>query len=68
MMIKKTLKLSGLHCASCCLVIEGELEDIGVQSKCDFVKQTAEVEYNPAEIDDKKIARTIEKQGYKVIL
>ncbi len=66
-MVKKTLKLSGLHCASCCMVIEGELEDIGVKSKCDFVKQAAEVEYDPAVTSDKKITQTIEKQGYKVI-
>jgi copper chaperone CopZ len=50
------------------MVIEGELEDIGVKSKCDFVKQAAEVEYDPDVISDRKITQTIEKQGYKVII
>jgi copper chaperone CopZ len=49
------------------MVIEGELEDIGVKSRCDFVKQAAEVEYDPTAVSDKKIVQTIEKQGYKVV-
>jgi copper chaperone CopZ len=66
-MIKKTFKLSGMHCTSCCLVIEGELEDRGVVARCDFVKQVVEVEYEPSRISEKAIVQTIEKQGYKIV-
>lgn len=67
-MIKKTFKLSGLHCTSCSMVVEGELEDqLGVKAACNYAKQMVEVEYDPAKITDKKITEMIEKQGYKVV-
>ncbi len=66
-MAKKIFKLAGLHCTSCSMVIEGELEDVGVGAKCDYVKQVVEVEYDLGKIDDQKIVELIEKQGYKVI-
>lgn len=56
-----------MHCASCSLVIEGELEDIGVKARANYAKQIVEVEYNSQEIEHDLIVKTIEKQGYKVI-
>ncbi|HJZ05956.1 hypothetical protein A2634_01385 [Candidatus Amesbacteria bacterium RIFCSPHIGHO2_01_FULL_48_32] len=64
-MTKKIYKLSGMHCTSCAMVIEGELEDqLGVRAACDWIKQIVEVE---GEVDDKKIRQIIEAQGYRVV-
>lgn len=66
-MTKKTYKISGMHCASCSLVIEGELEDIGVKAKANYAKQTVEVEFDVQKIKDEQIVKTIEEQGYQVV-
>lgn len=66
-MIKKTFKLSGLHCTSCSLVIEGEVEDLGAKADCDFLKQEVKVEYDPKKLSEKQIVEAIEKQGYRVV-
>jgi len=64
-MTKKIYKLSGMHCTSCAMVIEGELEDqLGVRAACDWIKQIVEVE---GEIDDVKVRQIIEAQGYRVV-
>lgn len=65
-MVKKILKLNGMHCTSCSLVIEGELEDVGVRAKANYAKQLVEVEFDPNQITEKEIVTTIEKQGYTV--
>ena len=63
--MKKTYKLSGLHCTSCAMVIEGELEDnLGVRVACNWAKQVVEIE---GESDHEAIVRIIEGQGYRVI-
>ena len=66
-MNKKTFKLSGMHCSSCSLIIEGELEDIGVVAKANYAKQMVDVEYDTSKITEDLIVETIEKQGYKVV-
>ena len=64
-MTKKIYKLSGMHCTSCAMVIEGELEDnLGVRAACDWIKQIVEVE---GEVDEGKIRQIIEAQGYRVV-
>jgi copper chaperone CopZ len=65
--VKKTFKISGMHCASCAFMIEGELEDRGIKARCDFVRETVEVEYEQTKTDDSQIIEMIEKQGYKVV-
>jgi len=65
-MIKKTLKLSGMHCVSCSLLIEGELEDIGVAAKANYAKQLVDCTYDEKKVDVKKIREVIEKLGYRV--
>ena len=64
-MTKKIYKLSGLHCTSCSMVIEGELEDqLGVRAACNYARQVVEIE---GEADHEAIVRIIEAQGYKVV-
>lgn len=64
-MSKKIFKLSGLHCVSCATNIEWELEDKGLVAKCNYAKQTLEVEIG-SENKDQVIKETVEKLGYKV--
>ena len=63
-MTKKIYKLSGLHCSSCAMVIEGELEDqLGVEAACNWARQVVEID---GEAEHEAIVRIIEGQGYKV--
>ena len=67
-MTKKTFKLSGLHCTSCSMLIEGELEDqLGVKAACNYARQVLEVEFDPGRVTDEHIVEVVEKQGYKVM-
>ena len=65
-MIKKKFKISGMHCTSCAMNIDGELEDTdGVkQANTNYAKSQLEVEFDESKITDKKIIEIIEKTGY----
>jgi P-type Cu+ transporter len=65
-MIKKKFKISGMHCTSCAMNIDGELEDTeGVKSaSTNFAKGVVEVEYDSEKLDDKKIISAIKTAGY----
>jgi copper chaperone CopZ len=64
-----TLKLSGLHCSSCSLNIDSELEDLpGVLStKTSYAKQETTITYDPAQVDPAKFNEVIESLGYKIV-
>jgi copper chaperone CopZ len=66
-MIKKLYKLSGLHCTACSLLIEGEIEDLGVSAECSYARQEVKVEFDPKKVSEKQIIEAIEKQGYEVV-
>lgn len=66
-MVKKTFKLAGMHCSSCAILIEGDLEDKGVKAACSFAKQVVEVEFDPGEINEEEIKKTIKGTGYQVV-
>lgn len=65
-MIKKRFKINGMHCSSCAMNIDGELEDAeGVkEAKTSFAKQAVEVIYDPSKLNDKKVAEIIKNVGY----
>ena len=65
-MIQKRLTISGMHCASCSLLIEGELMDIGVDAICNFVKGYVDVAFDEGKNSEKEIAEVITRLGYKV--
>ena len=69
-MIKKVFKIEGMHCASCAMKIDGELEDTaGVKDvRTNYAKQLTEVEYDESLIDEGKVAEVIKKAGYSVVL
>lgn len=66
-MIKKQLfKISGMHCTSCAMSIDGDLEDTkGVKSaKTSYAKQECEVEFEEEVITIEKILKVVDKTGY----
>lgn len=64
-MSMKTIKLNifGMHCTSCAMNIDGELEDIeGVkESKTNYAKQVTEVTFDPEKISVEKMILVIRK-------
>ena len=67
--IKKKFKIEGMHCTSCAMTIDFDLEDLeGVKSaKTSYLKQETEVEFED-KVGIQKIIETIEKAGYKASL
>lgn len=64
-MVKKVLKISGMHCSSCALNVEWALEDLGAKAKCDYARQEVAVEY-PENVDEQALREAIKKEGYQV--
>ena len=63
------LKLDGLHCISCSLNIDGELEDLsGVLSAAtSYAKQETVITYDPSLAKPTQFMTAIKKLGYKVL-
>lgn len=59
-------KITGMHCASCAMNIDGELEDSGkvVSASTNYAKAETVVEFDPAIISEAEIIETIKKVGY----
>jgi len=66
-MIKKNLKIYGMHCASCSAVIEGALKkEKGILSvNVNLASEKAYLEFDSAEISIAQIQKIIEKLGYR---
>ncbi len=65
-MKKKTYTVEGMHCTSCAMVIESDLEDIGVKATCSYAKQSLEVEFDETKNSEKQIHDVVKKSGYIV--
>ena len=64
---KILLKITGMHCTSCAMNIDGDLEDFvkGVKSaKTNYAKGQTEVEFEE-EVKVEQIIAQIEETGYK---
>jgi P-type Cu+ transporter len=66
-MKKVKLKIEGMHCTSCAMNIDFDLEDLdGVKaSKTSYAKQETEVEFDEGKLDTKILVETIKKTGYQ---
>lgn len=55
-----------MHCTSCAMTIDGDLEDTGKvkSSKTNYAKAQTEVEFDPEKITEKEILGVIKKAGY----
>lgn len=67
--IKTKLKIEGMHCTSCSMVIDMDLEDLpGVcNCKTSYAKAETEVEYDPEKVTEEQILQTIKKSGYEAV-
>lgn len=65
-MIKQKLKIGGMHCTSCSMNIDMDLEELeGVKkAHTSYAKQETEVEFDPEKISIDKVMETIKKTGY----
>jgi len=64
--MKKKFKILDMHCSSCALTIDMDLEDLdGVKkSQTSYAKAELEVEFDPEKVSDELILGTIKKSGY----
>ena len=64
--VKKKFKIDGMHCTSCAMNIDFDLEYLeGVKSsKTSYAKQETEVEYNEDQIEFQQVIDQIKKAGY----
>ena len=65
--VKKKLKIEGMHCTSCAMNIDFDLEDLkGVKkAQTSYAKQETEVEFDEEEVKLEQVLLTIQKTGYK---
>lgn len=65
-MITKTFAISGMHCSSCAMNIDGELEDTtGVEkATTNYASQKTTVTFDETKITEKDIANIIKNLGY----
>lgn len=68
--IKKKFKIVDMHCSSCALTIDMDLEDLdGVtRVQTSYAKSECEVEFDTEKLEEKKILETIKKSGYTATL
>lgn len=64
--VKKKLEIDGMHCTSCAMSIDFDLEDLdGIKSaKTSYAKQECEVEFDEEKVKETIIIETIKKTGY----
>ena len=64
--VKKKLKIEGMHCSSCAMSIDMDLEDLaGIKSATtSYAKQTCEVEFEES-VRIEQIIGQIKKTGYQ---
>ncbi len=65
-MTKKSYHVLNMHCTSCPLIIESDLEDIGVKSSCSYTRGTLDVEYNESLVSGEKIREVVRASGYEL--
>jgi copper chaperone CopZ len=66
MKTKKIYKIDGMHCPSCAMLIEGELEDRGVAGQCSYAKQIVEVEQDTEKNLDTVVEEAVKAAGYSL--
>ena len=67
--VSKKYKISGMHCSSCAIDIDGTLEDTdGIEeSKTSYAKAETEIKFDESKIKESEIKKLISSTGYSVI-
>lgn len=65
-----TLKITGMHCTSCAINVDFELEDLAgvVEAKTNYAKQISVVTYDPKKVHQKQIIAAIRTMEYEVVV
>lgn len=60
------LKITGMHCTSCAMNIDGELEDTGkiMSVSTNYTKEITEIKFDTTQISEEKIKDIIKNVGY----
>lgn len=68
--VKKKFKIDGMHCSSCAMNIDMELEELeGVKEvNTNYAKQFSEVAFDNDQVKVEDIVKSVEKTGYKATL
>ena len=63
---RRTLRIAGMHCSSCAMAIDMELEDLpGVEeARTNFARATTQVVFDPAGVSLEVIIAAIHEAGY----
>lgn len=69
-LVKKKLKIEGMHCTSCAMSIDMDLEDLEgvISAKTSYTKQETEVEFDSEKVNTEKLVEAIGKSGYKAVI
>lgn len=64
-----TFKISGMHCTSCAMTIDGALEDtVGVfRAETSYAAGTVKIEYDSKKVSVDSLKRVITTEGYQVL-
>lgn len=64
--MKRKFKIIDMHCTSCALTIDMDLEEVeGVMTvKTSYAKGETEVEFDQEKVTEEAIIKTIQKTGY----
>lgn len=67
--VRKEFKIEGMHCTSCAMNIDFELEDTeGIkEATTNYAKQQTEIVFDPDKVPEEKIKNIIKDLGYEVI-
>lgn len=68
--VKKKLKIAGMHCSSCAMNIDFDLEDLQGVKKCQtsYAKQESEVKFDEEKIKVSELLKQVQKTGYRATL
>ena len=68
-MLKKTFRISDMHCANCSMRIESIEDDLpGIKEvNASYHKQNMVVEYDETQLTEEQIVAAIKKKGYQAI-
>jgi copper chaperone CopZ len=65
-MIKKTFRVSDMHCPNCAMTLEGIEDDLpGIrQISASYQKMQMTVEYDEAKVSEAQILKAVRSKGY----
>ena len=68
-MVKKKFKIIDMHCTSCAISIDFDLEDLEGVSKAQtsYAKAICEVEFDASKLNEQEILEIIKKTGYTAV-